>query len=219
MAIQPQTQQVELIEDIAALARERVGSEDLELVACVPHPLLHRHVARRPRRTQGGRSLRRRGGASQSRPAACAGPPEDPGLQPPDRAARLAVDPHHRRDRHRRHAVPGRLGADGPEPPRVHQPPRRPSRDALPPGGRRAHRGAATRRGRGRRVHRRGGHPHRGRSPDRAGSARRDRGGDAFRARRRSCRGGGLERHARATAPEHLGSASVAAAHRRRRAR
>ena len=63
-----------------ARARERRGPRSRPGVR---HRVLHGHLARRPRRTQGGRSLRRRGGASQPRPEAHARGAEDPGLQPP----------------------------------------------------------------------------------------------------------------------------------------
>ena len=44
-------------------------------------------------------------------------------LQPDARGARLAVDPHRGRDRQRRHAVPGRLGEHGAQPPAPRDPP------------------------------------------------------------------------------------------------
>ncbi len=73
-------------------------------------------------------------------------------VQPDPRRARLAVDAHHRRDRQRRHAVPGRLGDDGGQPPRADAAPDHPS-DRAP--SRRDAAGAlrpAAARGRGRRA-------------------------------------------------------------------
>ena len=52
---------------------------------------------------------------------------EAAGLQPAPRAARLAVGPHDRRDRQRRHAVPGRQRRHGAEPARARRPPGHPS--------------------------------------------------------------------------------------------
>src|SRR5215207_147267 len=60
---------------------------------------------------------------------------EDPGLQPPFRGTRLAIDPYRRRDGERRHALPGRLDQDGDKPPglrHTHDPPPRHERAPRP---------------------------------------------------------------------------------------
>ena len=65
------------------------------------------------------RPVRRRAGALEPRRARATRRAEGARLQPDVRAARLAVDPHRRRDRHRRHAVPRRLGEHGARPSRL----------------------------------------------------------------------------------------------------
>ncbi len=145
-------------------------------------PVLPAAGPRGPARAGAGRPVRRRPGPLAPGPPPPARRGQGPGLQPPLRGARLALQALHRGDRHRRHAVPGRLGGHGAEPPRPGHPP------AHPPGGRRApRRGRRAGRGAAARRHRR--HPRvvpalRGRPPERprgagpaAGRGRADPGG------------------------------------------
>ena len=74
------------------------------------------------------RSLRPGTGALQLRSRAATRDAEGARLQPALRGARLAVDPHGRRDRDRRHAVPDRFGQHRAEPSRVRGPPDHPPR-------------------------------------------------------------------------------------------
>ena len=176
-------------------------------------PVLRPPGPRGPARAGPGRPLRRRPGplAPGPPPPARRGP--GPGLQPPLRGARLALQALDRGDRHRRHAVPGRLGGHGAEPQRPGHPPAHPpGGGGAPRRGRRAGRGAAARR--------QGRHPRvvpalRGRPPE------RPRGAGPAAGRRRAGPGGrqgldrGLGRDARA-GPDDPGGAGRAAAPGRR---
>ena len=93
------------------------------------------------------RPLRRGARALQPCPHAPAGHAQRPRLQPAVRRPRVAVDAHRGRDRHRRHAVPHRLGVDGAQQPRLRRPPDHPPGDeGAPRRRRRAPGGRRTRR-------------------------------------------------------------------------
>ena len=119
-------------------------------------------------------------------------------LQPSDRAARLAVDPHGGRGGHRRHAVPGRFDEHGAQPARPADPHHHPPGDAGQARPRRHARGRARIRQRRRR---RGAlrilHAFRGRPAERSGAHRGDPRRCRARAGRRARRGRGLAADAR----------------------
>ena len=124
------------------------------------------------------------------------GMPEDARLQPARRRARLVQPAHRDRDRERRHAVPGRLGRHGGEPPGLHAAPARCIRSSA----RSATRKAASQsfaappgEGAGRVAD-----PRRGRPRDRSRAAEGDRHARAVGARRRARRRRGLGGDARA---------------------
>ena len=110
-------------------------------------PVLPAAGPRGPARAGAGGPVRRRPGPLAPGPPPPARRGQGPGVQPPVRGARLALQALHRGDRHRRHAVPGRLGGHGAEPPRPGHPPAHPPGGrGAPRRGRRAGRGAAARR-------------------------------------------------------------------------
>ena len=167
-----------LIESVCERVRERIAARGRRAGRGVRAPVLRRAPAEdlleRDTLDLYGAALAHWSFARRRRP----GEPTRARLQPELRAARLAVDAHRGRDRHRRHAVPRRLGrawsSTGSE---LRHPPDRPPGRARP-----ARRGRRARGGRRRttpsrrRASSRVVHPRRGRPPDRAApSSRRSR--------------------------------------------
>ena len=123
--------ELELIDALTACVRQRLPEEPPAAYARVRAPVLPLGSRRRSARPQsagpvrgGCRSLAYRAAAPR------AGRGEGPRLQPGARARRLAFPVHRGRDRLRRHAVPGRLGDHGAEPPGLRDRADRPSGDA-----------------------------------------------------------------------------------------
>ena len=188
-----------LTEAVCSRVREQLGSGRCRSRRGIRPPALPLGRGRGRGRARPARPLRARARALQLRPRARSGDPEGARVQPALRGARLAVHPHRRRDRDRRHAVPDRLGEHGAEPARVRGPPDH------PPGARRAsrrRRRAARDPPPASRRQARGGRAGRVRDPRRGGEA--DGPGQAARAGaapgardRRGARGGrGLGCHA-----------------------
>ena len=179
-------------------------------------PVLPAAGPRGPARAGAGGPVRRRPGPLAPGPPPPARRGQGPGVQPPVRGARLALQALHRGDRHRRHAVPGRLGGHGAEPPRPGHPP------AHPPGGRGAPR-RGRRAGRGAPTRRQGRRPRvlpalRGRPPERPRGARQAPLGDRADPGGRQGLHRGLGRDARAGPGDPAGVRRAAAPGRRGRA-
>ena len=190
MATRLQDKKADLLERVVDQLHDKLADGQAERAeAFVRH--YYRAVAPdRSARARPPRHLRRRTLASPPRRAASARPVAGPGLQPADRAARLAVDPHRGRGGHRRHAVPGRFGEHGVEPagpPDPHHDP--PGRAGQTRARRRARGGAGLGRRRRRRRPLRVVHAFRSRPAERS---RADRGDPRRpRAGARGCPGGG----------------------------
>ena len=116
----------ELLDKVVARVREQLPEDQAPLVeefvrqyyAWITPEDLARPFPHRP--------LRGSGGPLGVRQAANTRLAQDQGVQPAVRGARLAIHPHRARDRHRRHAVPRGLDADGDKPRRVRDPPHAP---------------------------------------------------------------------------------------------
>ena len=89
--------------------------------------VLRQRRPRGPGRSRAGGPLRRGHGAPFVRARVRDRPAEAARLQPAPRGTRLVEPAYRHRDRQRRHAVPGRLGDDGGEPPGLHAAPFQPS--------------------------------------------------------------------------------------------
>ena len=115
-----------LTEAVCSRVREHLSGADAELAEAFARQYYRwvapEDVAERDPLDLYGLAL----GALQLRARAPAGHAEGARLQPALRGARLAVHPHGRRDRDRRHAVPHRLGQHGAEPARLRRPPDHP---------------------------------------------------------------------------------------------
>ena len=179
----------------------------------LPEPLLQAPVLARPEGPRAPRPAGRGAGPPPAGRGPDRGHGQRPGLQPGPGCERLAVGAHGRPDRHRRHALPRRLGPHGDDGDGARHPPRHPP-DA-PGGPRRRHvrpgRGGDRQRG----LDLRGGRPLRRHTPGAAPPAPRRR------ARRRPRRGDRLAADAGPLRPAgpRAGAQRAAARHGRGDAR
>ena len=116
------------LDDVLALVRSRIASAQRDTLAdALSHGTTYRSIrktspsASRPTST----APRCRTGALPA--SASRGRRSVRVFNPTHRRAWLAVHPHHHRDRQRRHALPGRFGDDGSQPPRPDPAPHHPS--------------------------------------------------------------------------------------------
>ena len=106
----------------------RASIPDQDTVLALPPALLPAHRAGGPRRPRPGRRLRRRALPLPAGREPPAGHGQRAGAHPDRRGERLDLQPLRRRGRHRRHALPGRLGHQRAVPAGPRHPPRRSTR-------------------------------------------------------------------------------------------